>query len=46
MSDIHKVYELLEKVYIELQDTKIEVKENTKRLDKMECGQTKIKTRP
>jgi chromosome segregation ATPase len=44
MSDMNKVYELLEKVYIELQDTKSEVKENTKRLDKLESGQRKVET--
>lgn len=44
MSDMNKVYELLEKVYIELQDTKSEVKENSKRLDKLESGQRKVET--
>lgn len=44
MSDINKVYDLLEKVYIELQDTKNEVKSNTKRLDKLEVGQKKIES--
>ena len=44
MSDIDKIYNLLEKVYVELQDTKKEVKGNSQRLDSLEEGQKKIET--
>lgn len=44
MSDIGNVYDLLEKVYMELQETKNEVKSNTVRLDKLETGQKKIES--
>lgn len=42
MSDIDKIYNLLEKVYVELQDTKKEVKGNSQRLDSLEEGQKKL----
>lgn len=44
MSDMDKIYNLLEKVYVELQDTKSEVKNNSQRLDLLETGQMKIET--
>ena len=45
MSDIDKIYNLLEKVYVELQDTKKEVKGNSQRLDSLETGQKKLDNR-
>jgi len=44
MSDIDKIYNLLEKVYIELQDTKKEVRNNSHRLDNLETGNKKLES--